>query len=150
MSYETERADAFRELLARLAREPRIALAAAAELDAIAAGAPLLAVLYTGTSARSPESWDVCVVLPDLLATCPGLVAVVLDPEQSALAAARYTIDKLPSLVVLRHGEYTGVIEGMRDWQPFCEELARLCIAPAVAPPSPGIPVVTAAPARTA
>lgn len=134
-TYEAERARAFDALLARLATRPGLARVAATELDAVVAAEPLLAVLLTGEPAKSPESWDVCVVLPELLGACPGMRAVVLDPVESAAAAPRFGADRFPTLVVLRGGEYTGCIEGMADWAPFCAELARLAAAPARRPP---------------
>jgi hydrogenase-1 operon protein HyaE len=130
MNYQQQRAAAFAGVLARLAREAGLPTADAAGVDELAATVPALAVLFTGDPTVTPESWDVAVVLPELLASCPGLAGCVLDPDQSALAAPRYGVGKLPALVVLRAGEYLGVIEGMRDWQPFVEELRRLVAAP--------------------
>ncbi len=147
MNHEAERELALRGLLARLAAEQGIPTVAAADLDAIAA-AGTLAVLYT--AAKSPETWDVGIVLPELLRACPGVRAVALDPAESARAAARFGVDKYPSLVVLRDGRYTGVIEGMQDWEPFCTELARLASAEPRRPPSLRIPIVTESAARSA
>lgn len=145
---EIERERALQGLLARLAAEQGIPRIAAAELDAHAAAEPCLAVLLT--AAKSPESWDVAVVLPEVIRACDGVRAVALEPADSAQLAARYGIDKYPSLVVLREGRYTGVIEGMQDWEPFCTELARLAVAEPRRPPSLRIPIVTEAAARTA
>jgi hydrogenase-1 operon protein HyaE len=145
---EIERERALQGLLARLAAEQGIPRIAAGELDAHAAAEPCLAVLLT--AAKSPESWDVAVVLPELLRACGGVRAVALEPTESAQLAARYGVDKYPSVVVLREGRYTGVIEGMQDWEPFCTELARLAVAEPRRPPSPRIPIVTESAARTA
>ena len=130
MNYEEQRAAAFRELLERLGREAGLPSVAAGELAGRAAATPTLAVLFTGDPTQSPESWDVCVVLPELLALCPGVTGCVLDPVQSALAAPAYGVGKLPALVLLRDGEYRGALEGMRDWQPFVDDLRRLVAAP--------------------
>lgn len=138
MNYAEQRAHAFAELLARLAREAGVPTVTAAGIDAAAAAPGVLGLLYTGDPGRSPESWDVCVVLPELLAACPGTRAAILDPAESALAAARYGIDKLPALVVLRDGEYIGAIEGMRDWEPFVVALRVLREAPSQPPPVAG------------
>jgi hydrogenase-1 operon protein HyaE len=138
MTYAEQRAAAFEALLTRLAAESGIARVDAAGIDALAARHELLALLYTGEPARSPESWDVCVVLPELLATGGGIAGAILDPAESAKAASRYGIDKLPALVVLRRGAYLGVVEGMRDWLPFVDELARLRHASPQLPPVAG------------
>ena len=138
MNYAQQRAAAFSELLARLAAEAGIPTLGAGEVAAHAAVHEVFALLYTGDPARSPESWDVCVVLPELLAACPGIAAGILDPAASAAAAAEYGVDKLPALVVLRGGAYVGVVEGMRDWDPFVQELIRLRSASPQNPPVAG------------
>jgi hydrogenase-1 operon protein HyaE len=139
MNYQEQRAAAFRGLLERLGREAGLPCVTAAELVDRAATAPVLAALFTGDPTVSPESWDVAVVLPELLAACAGVTGCVLDPQESALAATSYGVGKLPALVVLRHGAYLGVIEGMRDWQPFGDDLRRLLAAPVQPIPVAGI-----------
>jgi hydrogenase-1 operon protein HyaE len=148
MNLEAERERALLALIERLATQSGIPTVAGADLDAAAAGAPLLAVLFTAS--KSPESWDVCVVLPEVLRAVPAMRAVALTPAESARLASRYGVDKYPSVVVLRDGRYTGVIEGMQDWEPFCSALARLASAEPRKPPSLRIPIVTENAARTA
>jgi hydrogenase-1 operon protein HyaE len=139
MNYQEQRAAAFRVLLERLGRDAGVPSVAAAELGDHAAATPVLAALFTGDPTVSPESWDVAAVLPELLATCAGVSGCVLDPEQSARAAKSFGVGKLPALVVLRHGAYLGVLEGMRDWQPFVDDLRRLLAAPAQPIPVAGV-----------
>jgi hydrogenase-1 operon protein HyaE len=146
MNHEAERERALQQLLERLATDRGIPAVTAADVDGLAAGTTL-AVLYT--AAKSPESWDVAVVLPEVLRACPGVRAVALDPAESARAASRWGVDKYPSVVVLRDGRYTGVIEGMQDWEPFCQELARLAQAEPRRPPSLRIPIVNESAARS-
>ena len=138
MTYAEQRAAAFAELLLRLARDAGVPTVTADQLDVVAAAPGVLALLYTGEPGRSPESWDVCVVLPELLTIFPAMRAAILDPTQSAAAATRYGIDKLPALVVLRDGEYIGVIEGMRDWDVYVVAMRVLCDAPSQTPPVAG------------
>ena len=150
MSYQQERAAAFDSLLERLERDAGLSRFRAADVAARAAATPLLALLFTGDPTRSPESWDVCVVLPELLALAPGVAGGVLDPTESARAASAYGVGKLPALVLLRGGEYLGVIEGMRDWQPFAAELRRLVNAAPRPIPVAGIYTATPDSARPA
>lgn len=150
MSYESDRESALHELLQRLAREASIPTLRAADLPPRAAQEPLLAVLFTGDPTRTPETWDVCVVLPDVVRTVPGLAAATLAPADSRQLAPVYGVDKYPSLLVLKHGLCVGAIEGMRDWLPFCAELAQLAAAPVHAAAVNGIPVVTESSARPA
>ena len=145
MNYHAERAAAFEALIARFAAERRFRRLAATELAAFVAQTPSVALLYTGDPTLIPESWDACVVLPELAALFPGVVPAVLDPRESAHAARTYGVGKLPALVVLRDGEYLGVVEGMHDWQPYVVELRRVLAA---APqPVPVAGVYSAAPA---
>ena len=139
MNYAEQRAAAFAALLERLAREAGLPSATGAGLASRAASAPLLAALFTGDPTVNPESWDVCVVLPELLARVPGLAGCILNPDESARAATAYGVGKLPALVVLRDGQYLGVIEGMHDWQPFAAALDRLVSAPPRPVPVAGI-----------
>lgn len=148
MNPEAERERALQALLSRLAAEQGVAVIAAADLEATAASEPRLAVLLT--AAKSPESWDVAVVLPEVLRACGGIRGVALEPAESARLASRYGIDKYPSVVMLREGRYTGVIEGMQDWEPFCLAVAQLAEAEPRRPPSLRIPIVTETAARTA
>ena len=80
MNYQQQRAADFDALLVRLAAEKRLPRATAMELPARVAAASTLAVLFTADPTVSPESWDVCVVLPEMLAQCPGVTGCVLDP----------------------------------------------------------------------
>ncbi len=139
MNHEAERESALLALLERLATTADLPTVASTDLDAIAATTPCLAVLLTAS--KSPESWDVCVVLPEVLRAVPGVRAVALTPAESTRLASRYGIDKYPSVVVLREGRYTGVIEGMQDWEPFCTKLAQLAVAEPRKPPSLRIPI---------
>jgi len=150
MNYQEQRSAAFRGVLERLGREAGLPSVTAAELGARAAATPLLAALFTGDPTVSPESWDVAVVLPELLSACAGVSGCVLSPAESALAAAQFGVGKLPALVVLRHGAYLGTIEGMRDWQPFVAELRRLAAAAPRPTPVAGIYTATPAHARPA
>ena len=150
MNYQQQRAADFDALLVRLAAEKRLPRATAMELPARVAAASTLAVLFTADPTVSPESWDVCVVLPEMLAQCPGVTGCVLDPGESARVAAGYGVGKLPAVVVLRGGEYLGVLEGMRDWQPFVDELKRLAGAPPRPVPVAGVYAKTPDSARPA
>ena len=146
MSYQEERAAAFRVLLARLARDNGVSTLTAAEIAAKAAATPALAVLFTADPTVSPESWDASVVLPELIASCPGLEGGVLDPDESARAARTFGVGRLPALVLLRNGAYTGAIEGMRDWPYFRDELRRLTTAPPRSVPAAAIHTASRSP----
>lgn len=140
MNLEAERERALLALIERLATQSGIPTVAAADVDAAAAGDAPVAVLFTAS--KSPESWDVCIVLPEVLKGVPGMRAIALTPAESAKLASKYGVDKYPSVVVLRGGRYTGVVEGMQDWEPFCAALTQLAVAEPKRPPSLRIPIV--------
>lgn len=139
MNLEAERERALLALIERLATQSGIPTIAAADVEATVAGDAPVALLLTAS--KSPESWDVCIVLPELVRAVPGMRAFALTPAESAKLASKYGIDKYPSVVVLRGGRYTGVIEGMQDWDPFCTALAGLAVAEPKKPPSLRIPI---------
>ena len=55
--------------------------------------------------------------------------------------AVRYGFRRWPALVLLRGGAYVGAIDGLRTWDDYTNELARLLAAPVTRPPSVGIAV---------
>lgn len=77
-----------------------------------------------------PESHDVAVILPELLKAFAGQVqGAVVDRSVERELQARYRFTSWPSLVFLRRGEYLGVISGIKDWQEYRQEFARILAA---------------------
>jgi hydrogenase-1 operon protein HyaE len=54
----------------------------------------------------------------------------------------RYGFTRWPAFVMLREGQYLGVVDGLRDWGDYVSELDRLLAA---APTRPPIRVVASA-----
>lgn len=130
------------ELLARLEERGLMSRVASNSVDDYLAAHAEAALLLTDDPARSPESWDMAVVLPELLHTFVGrLAGAVALPAESREIAARFGVSRYPSLVVLRGGQYLGVLEGMYDWQALVPALTRLLGAAGSRPPGIGIPV---------
>lgn len=101
-------------------------------------------ILFTEDPQRVPETWDIAVILPELikgLSTRPrvGLLA----PLDAHAVSSRYGIRLWPALLCLRGGAYLGVIEGLKDWSVYAAQLPQLLAAPESRPPSIGIPVQT-------
>ena len=88
---------------------------------------------------RAPETWDVAVVLPDILrASAEPLRVGLLDPASARQLAVEFGVFRWPSLVFLRDGAYLGVIERMRDWDEYLALIpAILALAPSAPPASP-------------
>ena len=81
--------------------------------------------------AQVPESWDVAVILPEVLKGQRDLRAAVVPPVAGRGLQARYGFRRWPAVVLLRGGQYVGALEGMQDWVPFQQALADLRGKPA-------------------
>lgn len=102
-------------------------------------------VLFAEDPQRVPETWDLAVILADILKSVAQPVRVaLLPPEVAVPTGRRYGVSLWPTLVGLRDGGYVGSIEGMMDWEVFRRRLEQLLEAPARRPPGVGIPVQTA------
>jgi hydrogenase-1 operon protein HyaE len=76
---------------------------------------------------RVPETWDVAVVLPDLVRLSPRPLRVaLLDPTVARALASSYGVDLWPSLVFTREGRILGRIERMRDWDEYAQRIPRI------------------------
>jgi len=92
--------------------------------------------LLTDEPDTAPESWDLAVIFPELLAaTGVSLRAAVLRPDSSKLIQTRFGLSRLPALLFLRDGGYVGAIEGIRDWSEFVTECRTMLEKPATRPP---------------
>lgn len=132
-------------LIARLLDQYGYPLATADNLEPLLGRPGHTLVFCGGDPTRHPECLDVAVVLPELVAAFPGLLAaVVADPAVEPVLQARYGFQLWPTLVLLRDGEYLGAIGGMQDWPIYMLRLAELLAAPTRRPPSVGIPVAPA------
>lgn len=117
---------------------------------AFAAGAGDRVLFFTGDAVRFPESLDVAVVLPELMAAlrrpdghAPFTVGVVCRRDEDEIARA-WAAQRWPSLVFLRDGGYVGAVAGMHDWVDYVARVRDLLAAPTTRVPGVGIPVVAA------
>lgn len=122
----------------------------AAGVDAFAA-APGHALLYFSEDpALYRETLDLCVILPEIAGAFGGRFRIgVLLPAAARTVAPRYGFRRWPALVMLRDGGYVGAIDGLRNWDDYLAETARLLEAPVARPPSIGIAVRAAGDAPT-
>jgi len=83
-----------------------------------------------------PESSDVAVILPEVVKAfnCRLQAAIIGKPVERELQA-RFRFTGWPSLVFLRKGEYLGVITGIRNWQEYLQETARILASEPSQPP---------------
>jgi len=107
------------------------------------AGEPGTALLvFTEDPVLYRETLDLAVIVPELAQVLPGGFRTgVLLPAAARALAPRYGFRRWPALVLLKDGHYVGAIDGLREWQVFLEELARLLASEPTRPPSGGIAV---------
>ena len=102
-------------------------------------------VVFAEDPERFKETLDLAVIVPELHAAGRGAFRVaLLPPAASRLLAPRFGFARWPAFVMLRDGHYLGAVDGIRDWEVYVAELARLLAAAPSRPPSVGIPVRTA------
>jgi hydrogenase-1 operon protein HyaE len=122
----------------------------AAGLDAFAAAPGHAMLFFSEDPALYRETLDLCVILPEIARAFGGRFRIgVLLPAAARAAAPRYGFRRWPALVMLRDGGYVGAIDGLRDWDDYLAETARLLEAPVTRPPSIGIAVRAAGDAPT-
>jgi len=99
-------------------------------------GAETVVLFFDNDPVQFPESNDVAVILPELVKAFSGRLqaAVIARPIERELQA-RFRFTGWPSLVFLRNGEYLGAITGIRDWQEYRQETARILASMPSEPP---------------
>lgn len=135
----------FNKLLERLRAQSKIVLLDEEGLESFVMAGGDGMVLFTQEPDQQPETWDVAVILPEVLKlTGDRLRAAIISPDLARKEKARFGITRWPSLVFVRDGEYVGVIDGMRNWEEYTREIAGMLNKPASRAPSVGIPVMAA------
>jgi hydrogenase-1 operon protein HyaE len=137
---------ALHPLLRRLVAETgATVLVDAAAFDAWAAHPGVAMVVFAEDPERYKETLDLAVVVPELHATAGRRFRVgLLPPVASRALAPRYGFARWPAFVMLQDGKYLGAVDGIRDWDVYVGELARLMAATPTRPPTVGIAVKAA------
>jgi hydrogenase-1 operon protein HyaE len=136
----------FDKLLERLRTQNKIVLLDEEGLEAFVMAGGDGMVLFTQEADQQPETWDVAVILPEVLKQFGDrLRAAIISPEQARKEKARFGITRWPTLVFVRDGGYVGAIEGMRNWDEYTREIAEMLAKPIGRAPSVGIPVTASA-----
>ena len=103
--------------------------------------AGLTALLLTDDPQRNLEVLDACVILPEALKPLGEQVSrQVADHQASAALIKQYGVARAPAVVFLRDGQFVGMLNGIRDWSEYQNEVSRLLSGPAQPKPI-GIPV---------
>ncbi|HSD53252.1 MAG TPA: hypothetical protein VLC47_03770 [Burkholderiales bacterium] len=132
-------------LLERLTRELGYAAPNLEAFDAFAARQGATLLFFADEPERIKETLDLAVILPEIARAFPGrFEAGVLLPGVANAIAPRYGVRRWPALVLLRDGQYVGAIEGVRDWDDYRFQVARLLEIEPSAPPQPLVPLLRA------
>lgn len=127
-------------LLQRLVREFAASWITPQSLPAFTqASAAEQVLLFSGDPVRFPECLDVAVVLPELqaaFAATKGRFAIgVVCRETEDDIARRYGVQRWPSLVFLRGGQYLATVAGMMDWTDYLARVGEVLDLPTSRPP---------------
>lgn len=102
-------------------------------------------LVFTEDPLRIRETLDLAVIVPELAQAFPGRFRIgVLLPGPARQVQARYGFRRWPAFVMLRDGTYVGAVDGLRNWDEYVQEVARLLEAAPTRPPTIGIAVKTA------
>lgn len=129
-------------LLAQLVTRHGFVELDAAAFDAWIAPPGRALVVFVEDPARVKETLDLAVIAPEIARAFPQVFrTALLMPEAARAVAVRYGFRRWPALVVLRDGGYVGAVDGLRNWDEYVNEVARLVDAPVTRPPTVGIAV---------
>jgi hydrogenase-1 operon protein HyaE len=102
-------------------------------------------LVFTEDPQRVRETLDLAVIVPELASAFPGRFRIgVLLPVAARGLQPRYGVRRWPAFIVLRDGAYVGAVEGLRNWDEYMGELARLLDAEPSRAPTIGVPIKTA------
>jgi len=129
-------------LIGRLLALPRAVEVTAATIDAFAGAAGHALLVFLEDPVRYKETLDLAVIVPEIAAAFPGRFAVgVLLPDAARSVHPRYGFRRWPAVVLLQDGRYIGAVDGLRAWDEYASEIARLLAAPPARAPGLAIPV---------
>jgi hydrogenase-1 operon protein HyaE len=117
----------------------------ASNFDEFVARAGDTVVLFCDDPSRGGETWDVAIILPEVLkelpSRLPNLRCGFLLPEAARLIQPRVGFSVWPTVILLRDGGYVGALEGIRDWADYQREIIAMLQKPVSRPPTLGIAV---------
>jgi hydrogenase-1 operon protein HyaE len=129
-------------LIAQLAERHGFTELTAETFDGFANAPGRALLLFVEDPVRYKETLDLAVIAPQVVRAFPHVFRpAVLLPEAARAIAVRFGFRRWPALVVLRDGGYVGAIDGLRNWDEYLADVARLIEAPVTRPPTVGIAV---------
>jgi hydrogenase-1 operon protein HyaE len=141
-SSAAESAVAPHPLIARLLDAHGFAQVRAESFASFAARPGHTLLFFTEDPVRYRETLDLAVIAPELARAFEGRFALgVLLPEDARAVHPHYGFRRWPAFVLLRDGQYVGAIDGVRNWDDYLIELARLLEIEPSDPPAACLPL---------
>lgn len=101
-------------------------------VDAFLAGPGATVLFFTENPAQHPETLDVAVILPEIVAAFGGrLRAGVVSRDSERELQQRFGFARWPALVFARGGDCLGAITSIRDWSYYLARVQELLDSPA-------------------
>lgn len=136
------RGAALHPLLERLMSLTGAPALAADEVEAWAAQPGHALLVFTEDPVLYRETLDLAVIAAEIAQAFAGRFRTgLLLPADARAVAPRYGFKRWPAMVMLRDGRYVGAVDGLRDWEDYVAEVARLLEAEPTRPPTIGIAV---------
>ncbi|WP_432474066.1 hypothetical protein [Amphritea sp. HPY] len=129
-------------LIKRLTQELGYPELDAENFDSFIESQPYSVLFFTEEPKRFPESYDVAVILPELLKQFPQLSPAVISRSAEKPLQGRYNFTVWPALVLLKQGRYLGTISKVQDWDTYLKDIHSLLAKEPTRNPGIGIPVV--------
>ena len=129
-------------LIGRLLAQPGAVETTAATIDGFLGARGHALLVFLEDPVRYKETLDLAVIVPEIAAAFPGRFTVgVLLPDAARAVHPRYGFRRWPALVLLKDGRYVGAVDGLRAWNEYVSEIARLLAASPARAPGLAIPV---------
>lgn len=130
-------------LLDRLTEEFNYPVLDLSNIDAFLADNDFSVLFFTEDVKRFPETNDVAVVLPELLAVFPDLKPAVISRDDEKKLQSLYGFRAWPALVFMRGEQYLDAITGIQDWSEYLTQIKTILTSEPKRPLSVGVPVVS-------
>ena len=130
-------------LLNRLTGEFNYPVLDLSNIDAFLANNDFSVLFFTEDVKRFPETNDVAVVLPELLAVFPDLKPAVISRDDEKKLQSLYGFRAWPALVFMRGEQYLDAITGIQDWSEYLTQIKTILTSEPKCPLSVGVPVVS-------
>jgi len=83
-----------------------------------------------------PESLDVAVILPELMATFNNQIEpAIISRDDEMNIQKKYGFKTWPSLVFFKDGAYVGTISKVRNWDEYINEIQEIMLSKPSVPP---------------